>query len=374
MKIFFDDQIFKLQRFGGISRYFTEVIFHINKSTDHQAVCPFVSTENFHYLERIGHKVSVFHQLKRILSLRFSKKRIDRYNARANKKSMIQALSRKDFDLFVPTYYDPYFLPYLKEKPFVLTVYDMIHEIFPDLFVKEDQTIAHKALLIEKADHIIAISESTKNDILKFYPNTPASKISVVYLSQSLTQSEHLNLGLPAQYILFVGNRGAYKNFDFFFKAIAKTLASNPELYLVCAGGNGFNANEQELIASYGLSDQVIQRNFKDSELATYYLNAICFVFPSKYEGFGIPVLEAMSCGCPVVLAHHSSFPEVAADAGVYFDLDDPEDLNAKVSSLIFDQELRKMYQSKGLEQAKKFNWQKTAEDCLAIFKLTIGI
>lgn len=374
MKIFFDDQIFKLQRFGGISRYFTEVIFHINKHTDHQAICPFVSTENFHYLERIGHKVSFVHQLKRMLTLRFSKKRTARYFARANQKQITRALSRGDFDLFVPTYYDPYFLPYLNEQPFVLTVYDMIHEIFPDLFVKEDQTIAHKALLIERANHIIAISESTKNDILKFYPNTPETKISVVYLSQSLTAPEQIELDLPAQYILFVGNRGAYKNFDFFFKAIAQTLKSNAKLYLVCAGGNDFNQDEKALIASYSLTAQVIQRNFKDSELATYYLNAICFVFPSKYEGFGIPVLEAMSCGCPVVLAHHSSFPEVAADAGVYFELDNPEDLNEKVSSLIFDQELRQAYAIKGLAQAKKFNWQKTADDCLAIFKLTAGI
>jgi glycosyltransferase involved in cell wall biosynthesis len=374
MKFFFDDQIFKLQRFGGISRYFTEVIFHINQGTKHQAICPFVKTENFHYLERIGHKVSFMHKLQRLITLRFSKKRSDRYFARANKKSIDQALLRKDFDLFVPTYYDPYFLPYLEEKPFVLTVYDMIHEIFPALFVKEDKTIARKALLIEKANHIIAISESTKNDILKFYPNTPASKISVVYLSQSLHQSENIDLELPEKYLLFVGNRGAYKNFDFFFKAIAETLSLNPDLHLVCAGGNAFNADETALIMSYGLTSQVIQRNFKDSELASYYINAICFVFPSKYEGFGIPVLEAMSCGCPVVLANHSSFPEVAGEAGVYFELDQPEDLNAKISSLIFNQELRQAYANKGLEQTKKFSWEKTSEECLAIFKSIANI
>jgi glycosyltransferase involved in cell wall biosynthesis len=250
----------------------------------------------------------------------------------------------------------------------------MIHEIFPELFAKEDQTIVQKALLIEKADHIIAISESTKNDILRFYPKTSRSKISVVYLSQSLNQVKQLHLHLPEKYILFVGNRGAYKNFDFFFNAIAETLLSNPDLRLVCAGGNSFNEQEAKLIACYGLTSQVIQRNFKDSELATYYLNAICFIFPSKYEGFGIPVLEAMTCGCPVVLANHSSFPEVAGEAGVYFTLDDPKDLNAKVSSLIFNEELRQEYANKGLEQAAKFNWEKTSEECLAIFKSTANI
>jgi glycosyltransferase involved in cell wall biosynthesis len=373
MKILFDDQIFRLQKFGGISRYFTEVIFHINNETDNQAICPLLRTENFHYKERIGEKTGLIHTLKLFFSFRFSNKRKARYYARENKRRMINALKQQDFDLFLPTYYDPYFLADLKEKPFVLTVYDMIHEIFPALFVKEDQTIAQKALLIEKADHIIAISHSTKNDILKFYPNTPASKISVVHLSQSLDQSEKFDLGLPQHYILFIGNRGTYKNFDFFFKAIAKTLVENPDLHLVCAGGNEFNDDEKKLISSYDLTAQVIQQNFKDAELASYYSGARCFVFPSKYEGFGIPVLEAMKMGCPIVLANHSSFPEVAGEAGVYFQLEDAEDLNAKVSSLIFNKELRAAYAEKGIEQAKKFSWQKTAEDCLAVFKSTLN-
>src|SRR5690606_17671831 len=97
--------------------------------------------------------------------------------------------------------------------------------------------------------------------------------------------------------------------------------------HLVCAGGNEFTEEEWQLINKYGLREKVLQQNFADADLDSYYRNALCFVFPSQYEGFGIPVLESMACGCPVVLSNHSSFPEVAGNAGAYFEQDNAEDL-----------------------------------------------
>ncbi|MFA6275471.1 MAG: glycosyltransferase family 1 protein [Pedobacter sp.] len=368
MKILFDDQIFLLQKFGGISRYFTELIYELNQSKDHQAICPIVQTKNIHYNEKIDKGLSLMERLKRISSFKFSEKGISRYAARQNRKNVIKALKEKDFDLFVPTYYDPYFLPYLDDKPFVLNVYDMIHEIYPTYFTADDLALNHKKGLIEKATKIIAISESTKRDILKIYPNTPAEKIEVVHLAGGIDDQSTLDLELPKSYILFVGNRAHYKNFNFFFKSIAPILKENPSLYLVCAGGNEFTPEELLLIKQQGVANQVMQRNFKDAELASYYLNAKCFVFPSVYEGFGIPVLEAMSCGCPIVLANHSSFPEVAGDAGIYFELEDEADLRAKVSTLVFNEDLRAEFKQKGLVQCKKFGWGKTAKECISIF------
>jgi glycosyltransferase involved in cell wall biosynthesis len=373
MRVLFDGQIFKLQKFGGISRYFTEIIYEINNHSPHTAICPILYSENFHYNERIKAKPTFLDKIKLLLKLKFTQKQQNRYHIRKDKTSILDELKIQNFDLFVPTYYDPYFLPYLGDKPFVLNVYDMIHEIFPTHFSDQDLTTQHKAELLSKAAKIIAISESTKRDILKFYPTTEAAKIEVVYLSQSLDNKEILDLGLPKKYILFVGNRMHYKNFNFFFKSIAPILIENPELFLVCAGGNSFTNEEIDFIGSYQLSDQVIQRNFKDFELATYYTNADCFVFPSAYEGFGIPVLESMSCGCPVILANHSSFPEVAGDAGIYFELNSTEDLKNKVSAVLFDDKFRAECSKKSQLQAKKFNWERTAKECVEIFKSIVN-
>ena len=171
------------------------------------------------------------------------------------------------------------------------------------------------------------------------------------------------------KYILFVGNRSNYKNFIFFFESVAQLLKDDDKLHIVCAGGNAFTADEQQLINFHRLSAKVIQSNFKDFELATYYIKAQCFIFPSTYEGFGIPVLEAMSCGCPIILANHSSFPEVAGDAGIYFELENSEDLNEKVNSVLTNSDLRQAYSAKGLAQAEKFSWKKTTDECIEIFK-----
>lgn len=369
MKILFDGQIFSLQKFGGISRYFTELIAGINQYSRHLAVCAIADSQNIHYIEKIGHKASFGDLLRFVLQLRFTKKKRERYYARKNKSGIIKDLRAQKFDVFVPTYYDPSFLSHLGNKPFVLNVYDMIHEIFPANFPPDDMIAINKAELLNKATKIIAISQSTKKDILKFHPNIDESKIEVVYLSHSLTNNRILDLNLPTNYILFVGNRAGYKNFDFFFRAASSILEANPSLFLVCAGGNAFNQEELEMIESYGLSERVIQNNFKDFELATYYTNAKCFVFPSAYEGFGIPVLESMSCGCPVVLARHSSFPEVAGEAGVYFELNDEKDLKKQLSLLLDNEELRLDYSRKGIDQANKFSWQKTTADCITVFE-----
>ncbi|MGY0039758.1 glycosyltransferase [Pedobacter sp. NJ-S-72] len=153
---------------------------------------------------------------------------------------------------------------------------------------------------------------------MRIYPNIPAEKIDIVYLAHTIKTEVQTEVQTPENYILFIGNRTVYKNFIFFLKAVVPILKNRKDLFILCAGGNDFNEEETQLISESGVGDQLIQRNFKDSELADYYKKALCFVFPSEYEGFGIPVLEAMACGCPVVLTNHSSFPEVAGDAGIY--------------------------------------------------------
>ena len=372
MKILLDTQIFNNQKFGGISRYHTEVFLALEK-IGINIECTIVYSDNWHLKES-----SLFQNYRNVLFNpriwpKFINKKISKLYKRKNLHNTLQVIRKQDFDVFIPTYYSTYFIDAIGNKPFVLTVYDMIHEVLPQYFTRDKSTVANKKLLMEKAARIIAISESTKNDIIRIYPHINASKIDVVYLSHNITTDKKVNLNLPKKYVLFVGNRNDYKNFIFFINVIASIVKSDADLYVVCAGGNAFTSKERELIRSLGILDKIIQRNFNDSELASYYSGARCFVFPSEYEGFGIPVLESMACGCPVILANHSSFPEVAENSGVYFELNNPSDLQEKIVGLIENELLRSDYIDKGLIQASKFSWQKTAEQCLDVFKSALN-
>lgn len=370
IKILFDPQTFNDQKFGGISRYYTELFTQFKEVKEVQIDCPLFYTDNIHYQESCFFEDSF--QNKQQFLIRFSKiirPYLPRKLKKRNTEKTIELLKEQQFDLFIPTYYDPYFVTHLKDKPFVLTVHDMIHELFPHYFENDLTTVPNKKLLIKKATKIIAVSENTKKDILSYYPQTDPSKIEVVYLAHSIKPESSTTTELPKKYVLFVGNRSLYKNFDFFLKAMAPALKLHPDTHLLCAGGNAFTAAELQLIASLDIEAQVVQQNFRDEELSAYYKQALFFVFPSEYEGFGIPVLESMACGCPVILANHSSFPEVAGDAGVYFELNNHDDLTSKINMLLNEPEQRTAYRLKGIAQLKKFSWKKTAAESLAVYK-----
>ncbi|MBD0726563.1 glycosyl transferase family 1 [Flavobacterium sp. L1I52] len=371
MKILVHPQTFNLQKYGGISRYYTEILSRLSISNSVQI--PIYGTSNIYYNESTllttKQKLYSFYvRLLEVLSIRKLEK-----TRKRNDSLLRHQLFKKDFDVFIPTYYDVEFLKYLGSKPFVLTVYDMIYELFPDFFTEQKEVVStivkNKQILIEKASRIIAVSENTKRDILKVYPNINETKIDVVYHGCSIKISESKTVFLPDKYILYVGTRNNYKNFYFMLDAIKDLLYSNKDLKLLCAGGGKFTEEERNYIKNMQLEPQIMQQDFKEKELGLFYKKAICFVFPSLYEGFGIPVLEAMSCGCPVVLSSHSSFPEVAGEAGVYFEMNDADDLKKKVQSLIQNKLLRDEFSLRGLEQVKKFSWEKAAAECLDVYR-----
>ena len=249
----------------------------------------------------------------------------------------------------------------------------VIHELFPKYFESNDPIAKNKLLLMEKATKIIAVSQNTKKDIIRIYPQIDAEKIEVIYHGNSIKIDTTVSVQLPSNYILFVGVRENYKNFNFFINAINELLKNDSTLHVVCAGGGKFNQKEIQFIKSLGFENQIVHKNFKENELGQFYKKAKCFVFPSMYEGFGIPVLEAMACGCPIVLGHHSSFPEVAGNAGVYFDLNNSEDLKNKINQLLNDENLRNDYIEKGFAQVQKFNWESAAEQCFELYKKAIN-
>jgi glycosyltransferase involved in cell wall biosynthesis len=369
MKILLDPQIFNQQKHGGVSRYYTEIFSILSKKKDVNIVVPINNSTNVYFnrssLVTIQQRAYYFY-CKVLIKLRVNNKlKLETIK----NKYVSKILSKQSYDIFIPTYYDDYFVELIGSKPFVLTVYDMIYELFPEYFIHDKMVVANKKLLMEKAARIIAVSENTKKDIIKLYPHIDSTKIDIVYHGCSIKINNKSIVSLPENYILFVGTRAIYKNFIFFVNSIVVILKSDPNLFLICAGGGDFNVSENQFINELGLTSQIIQKHFDEEKLDAFYRNAKCFVFPSLYEGFGLPVLESMACGCPVVLGNHSSFPEVAGSAGLYFELNNPDDLKNKINSLIQDETLRDEFSMKGLEQVKKFSWEKAALECLNVYR-----
>lgn len=163
---------------------------------------------------------------------------------------------------------------------------------------------------------------------------------------------------LPERYLLFVGNRLGYKNFAFFLESIIPILRKEKSLFLVCAGGGPFSASEKIFISRLGIERQVVQIGFKDdSELAYIYKNALVYILPSLYEGFGLTALEAFSMGCPVIASNTSSIPEVCGKAAAYINPGDSESIKNAVEKVIQDSKLRNDLVKLGFKQAKKFSW-----------------
>ncbi|MCU7551299.1 glycosyltransferase family 4 protein [Chitinophagaceae bacterium LB-8] len=240
----------------------------------------------------------------------------------------------------------------------------MIHELYPQYFPGDHKTINNKKSLLYRADRIIVHSNQTKKDIIKFYPDLDTSKIDLVPLASSVILNDSTQITAPElinrPYLLFVGTRDKYKNFSFLLRSIERLLHRN-DLYLICAGGGVFTSEEKSLIDKLGLSEMVAQITIQDQLLPLFYRNARAFIFPSEYEGFGMPVLEAMACGCPVILSDNGVFREIGEEAALYFNLNDEQMLNHCVERVLEDQSLRDYLIKEGFKREKLFSWDKTA-------------
>lgn len=359
MKILYDYQTFLMQRFGGISRYFVELMN--NLPSDFQVDQTTLFTDNV-YL--IGQKKEN-HRFFPITLKDFKGKK--RFYSIMDKLNTYRCLYTGNYTVFHPTYYDPYFMSAVK-KPYVITVYDMIHERFSEMFPKTDRTKEFKRKTILGAEQIIAISNQTKKDLMELY-GIDEKKISVVYLGHSVNVTDISPVeGLPKNYILFVGVRQGYKNFERFIQAFSILSGKDSDLHLVCTG-HGFTKEEQSMISRLHLEGKVHQFYVSDSQLNYLYQNAQCFVYPSLYEGFGIPILESFASGCPIALSETSCFPEIAQNGGCYFDPYNTDSMVAAISKLIYDTEYRKKQIVNGAEVLHQFSWQKMGMETAEVYK-----
>jgi glycosyltransferase involved in cell wall biosynthesis len=359
VRIQYDHQIFSMQRYGGISRYFANLQRAVDDSTGFKQHNGVLFSEN-HYLKKPG-------SLPPAIGKAIFKK--EGKIAKWNKRYSTLFLKYSNYDVFHPTYYDPYFLSYTK-KPFVLTVHDMIHELFPENFHKNDVYAGYKKRCILEASHLIAISENTKKDLQRLF-SIPDGKITVIHHGIDLRSPEYSPVSdLPQQYLLFVGERVGYKNFGVLTEAFSRLSKEKSGLFLVLAGGGPLTAEEKADLSSKQILDKVIQITATDTELNTLYKMAICFVFPSLYEGFGLPILEAFKNSCPVILSNCSCFPEIAgAQAALYFDATSSRSLANQIAHILSDESKRNELVVQGQARLSKYPIAKCIQETLAVYK-----
>jgi glycosyltransferase involved in cell wall biosynthesis len=281
-----------------------------------------------------------------------------------NRMDSIRKIKKGNYDVLHPTYYDPYVLRE-KTKPLVITVHDMIHELFPGYFPHDTITVKNKKNMLLNAHRIIAISENTKSDILKLYPKIDHEKIAVIY--HGIAYDILDDTEKKENYVLYTGQRTGYKNFDAFIHGIAPLLRQY-DLQLICTG-NTFTKKELQLLKALQITDKVISRFVTDDRLPDIYAKARAFIFPSLYEGFGIPVLEAFAAGCPAVLSNASCFPEIAGDAAVYFNPYSIDDMRSVIEKVLLSPSLQMELIKRGKEQVKKYSWKRCAEKTAKIYR-----
>lgn len=349
MKILYDYSGLIQQR-GGVSRYFVEMIK--NLPDDVKPVFPYMFSDNIYLpsvTSHIGH-----------IPFSFSKKEsVYRHINRFFSKNSIQ---REGYDLFHVTASETYFKKELK-KPLVVTIHDLIEE----KILHHAEEIERRKWQIEHAAHIITVSENTKKDLLEYY-NVSPEKVSVIYHGTPV-----INLSIPKKvpfqnYILYIGARNGYKNFDTFLECFSQLYNKDRTLNLVCVGG-AFTMLEKTKINYLGINNAVHQISASDSMLYALYQHALVFVYPSIYEGFGIPILEAYENNCPVCLSNTSCFPEIATNAAVYFSPFSIDDMIDKVSSVIYNQEIRNTLIKRGRERKTNFTWKNAGEQTAVIYK-----
>jgi len=367
MKILFDHQCYTIQNFGGISRYFTGLLEEFSKDSNINPSLAVKYSNNFYLKDKNYTRVKSF-----LAEQNFRGQKLILHLI--NKTNSISKINNYNYDLFHPTYYNPYFLSTIQKRPFVITVFDMIHEIFPDIVNRFDNSAMQKKITIPKAAKVIAISHSTKKDLVRLL-SIPPERVEVIYLATHITNELAMSKGslqLPERYVLYVGGRNYYKNFNNFLLAFKEIIKNDDSLFLVCAGGGIFNETEKEFIRLNELTNRILHRNANDSALATLYSNAVLFVFPSFYEGFGIPVIEAMNCNCPIALSNTSSLPEIGENAAIYFDPNDPVDMKSKITQVIYDKTLRNKLIENGSIRSKDFSWTKTAAETKRFYENSI--
>lgn len=362
MRILYDYQglIFKA---GGVSRCICEYINNLKDYNDIIISCPM--SDNI-YMKNILNKKSLLSYIPDF------KNKTKLANA-INKLQSIIEIKKSNFDVFHPTFDASFYYGNIIKKPYVITIHDLIPELF--LFKSENINTNHwlksKYNAIKNAKRIMCVSENTKNDLLNYYDFVDSSIVDVVYHGiHPYTRNYMINdIG---KYILYVGGRGSYKNFIFCVESLLPLFKKDKDLIFVCTGG-AFSHDELQWIESLGLKNRIINKGYiTDDELYSLYYNAQLFIYPSIYEGFGIPILEAFVNNCPACISNTSCFPEVGGDAVSYFDPYSKASILDSVMTVLNDSNYAEKLKNKGIERVKSFTWKESSNKVYSCYEKAI--
>jgi len=359
IRVGFDDQIFQAQRRGGVSRFFVELIRHL-PDQDVEPVLLSDGTRNLHLAES--------GMVPELPGLNRFQQRLHwaSWSLLGRPRTMPRRLP--PLDLLHHTFSHRSYLGVWR-GPRVMSIYDMTPETYPDLFPLGNPHFA-KRRYTEVADRIIPISENTASDMYRFY--TPELKDKTVVIpigvSDQFFHPGPVPPGLPERYLLFVGQRGGYKDFTVALQAFAEIAKTDPTLALVVAGGGPLTTAERTELTGLGVTERVHHVQPTDAQMPALYRDAAVFVFPSRYEGFGLPTIEALAVGTPVVLADASCGREVGGDLALYFPPGDVAQLAAQVRRVLAGEAVERS-RTEGPGHARRFDWPTVARRTAEVYR-----
>ncbi|MDD5032251.1 MAG: glycosyltransferase family 1 protein [Patescibacteria group bacterium] len=360
----------------GLGRYTKEVVDKVVALDRENEYFIFLSRENF------SEFVSDNPKVKKVLAGA-------RWYTLAEQIFMPYLIWRARLDLM----HFPHFnVPVLTPVKSVVTIHDLILTKFPTVRATTLSPLFYKVknlfyriviwLAVKRAKTVIAVSQFTKDDIIRQFKIKP-DKVVVTYegvsdlLNKGLDDYSHdketllgYNIGSP--FLLYVGNAYPHKNLEGLVKVFSLILEKRPGLSLVLVGRQDYFYNRvKEFTGKYWpeKSPVIFPGFVPDENLKLLYSRALAYVFPSFYEGFGLPPLEAMAGGCPVISSNKSSLPEILGEAAVYFNPEDEEEMKRQIEKIIEDKNLQQELIKKGYEQVKKYSWEKCAKETLGVYK-----
>jgi glycosyltransferase involved in cell wall biosynthesis len=357
-RVVFDGTAFFLHRWSGISRYFAELIaaFDDDPSLGVEPVTPYHFVSNMHLASssRGFRNVPLPHRHRRRV--------LDRLNRRSAKRGAADGLVTH-FPL-----YQPDLLEAARSGPSVTTVYDFTIEVQPELFGDASEHLETKRAYLQSCEALVCISETTRRDLQRFHPDLdkPVLVTPLAVADEFRHIADRPVRGLPERYLLHVGNRAEHKNLELVLRAFRELVATDRDLHLVLSG-QGL-PGETERIAELGITDRTRIVRLSDGDLPGAYRHAKAFVFPSRYEGFGLPVLEAMTAGCPTLISDAPALVEVTDGAAEVVAPDDLDGAVAALHRLISDPVLADQRRAAGVLRARAFSWQRTARDTVAAY------
>ncbi|MBD5303040.1 MAG: glycosyltransferase family 4 protein [Bacteroides sp.] len=346
------------EKFGGVSKYFVELMKRM-------------PGENYKLLLKYTNNEYIG-QLKDIKTHTFLENQNFRGKAKliseVGKIFSVPSLIKGDFDIYHPTHYDCYGLNLVPKKTVkVATMHDMNYFAIPQYYSPGNRNKINQIKMAGRVDHIITVSQKSKED-LQEYLKIPEEKITVIYHGIDAERYHNAPL-IPYNepYLLFVGRRNEYKNVKILYEVMPRLIEKGYDIKLYCAGLSPTEA-EMKFLSSHRLDKVVKFIQASDIELINLYRHAEAFVFPSYYEGFGLPVLEAMAAGCPTILADASCLPEISGGASLLFDPSSADDLEAQLIKILDSADVRNNLITAGNNRVSQFSWEKSASEHLDLY------